>query len=210
VEQKLSVEAPAPSATKYPISIGEGPGAYQYAGSVLKWTFDDPFVSEESYRERHLPTAIQQAIRFEHNFAHVIHKLCIQFGAPFTKRTKDKSAEFVIYALPGEVYWDDGSYQKMIFEIIYNPRTKKIFHTGAKETSPSKVMQRYAEQECFYEEIIEEGMVCEDRPGQPSGLPDDGSRITQFSLNSPEQEDFIEVRDPKSNATCRLYPFPVS
>jgi hypothetical protein len=97
----------------------------------------------------------------------------------------------------------------MIFEIFYNLRTKKVFHAGAKETSPSKVMHRYAEQECFYEEIVEEDMVCEDRPGHPSGLPDDGSRITSFSLDSPDHEPFIEVRDPKYNATCRLYPFPV-
>lgn len=209
LEQKISVEAPAPIAADFPISIGEGPGAYQYAWSVSKWTFDDPFVSEESYRERHLPETVQRAIRFEHNFAHVIHKLCFLFGAPFTKRSDDRSTEFVIYALPGEVYWDDGSYQKMIFEIFYNLRTKKVFHAGAKETSPSKVMHRYAEQECFYEEIVEEDMVCEDRPGHPSGLPDDGSRITSFSLDSPDHEPFIEVRDPKYNATCRLYPFPV-
>lgn len=210
-EHKLSVESPHPvAAVDYPISIDEGPGAYQYAWSVLKWTFDNPLASEESYTKHHFSETIQQAIRFEHNFAHVIHKLCFLFGAPFFKHTDDKSTEFVIYALPGEVYWDDGSYQKMIFEIIYNPRTKKVFHAGAKETSPSKVMQRYAEQECFYEEIVEEGMVCEERPDLPSGLPDDGSRVTQFSLNSPEHEDFIEVRDPKFNATCRLYPFPVT
>ena len=202
------VAKPTPSA---PISIGEGPGPYKYAWSVRKWTLSDPFASEPSYRDLPISEEVRKNMRFEHNFAHVIHKVCLLFGAPFKKRSDGKSSEFTIYALPGEVYWDNRSYKKMIFEIIYNTKTKMIFHAGAKEKSPLQVIQRYQEQGCFYEEIVEDDMVCKDRSDTDRLLPDDGSRVTDFSFGGEDSGSapFIEVRDEKFKATCRLYPFPV-
>ena len=148
---------------------------------------------------------MQNNIRFEHDFAHVIHKLCFVFGAPFVQH----SSSNIIYALPGEVYWDDGSYKKMIFEIIYDAKTQTIFHAGAKEKSPLQVVQRYQEQGCFYDGLEDEEIVI-DTTDPKQTLPDDGSRITSFSLEDRSNVSaFIEVRDEKYKATCRLYPFPV-
>ena len=196
-------QTPPPPAL--PIAVGDGPAPYQYAWSVRKWTFSDPFVSEPSYRDRALSKEVQNNIRFEHDFAHVIHKLCFVFGAPFVQH----SSSNIIYALPGEVYWDDGSYKKMIFEIIYDAKTQTIFHAGAKEKSPLQVVQRYQEQGCFYDGLEDEEIVI-DTTDPKQTLPDDGSRITSFSLEDRSNVSaFIEVRDEKYKATCRLYPFPV-
>jgi hypothetical protein len=197
---------PAPEPSSNPIiRIGDGPANYQYAWSVQRWTFANPFESDPVYCEKNLSPQRRQEILFEHNFGHVVHKLCRLFGAQF----QNKEVGVITYVLPGEVQWDNGDYEKVVFEICYNPKTKKVFHAFATIKSPLQLIARYAERQAFRSEETEQALHLEEQPGQSesSSLPDDGSRITDFSLEG--EEDFFQVRDPKYQATLTLYQFPL-
>ena len=211
-EEVALVEDPEVVA-RFPIQIGEGPGNFRYNWSVLKWTFDNPFVTDASYRDCNFSPEVRAAILLEHNFAHVIHKLCIFFGARYEKKSDEGVVESVTYVLPGEGYWDEAKYEKMIFEICINPTTKKIFHAYATNRTPFQLVQRYARNRCFREDAAEDIPEAEGEDAQrlTDLLPDDGSRVTDFHLNTGHEdgEEFFEVRDPKFCVTYKLYRFPV-
>lgn len=176
----------------------------------MQWTLDNPFISVPKYREPQYSEQVQQEILWEHNFAHVIHKLCILFGKRFERKDSPPEPPAVFYVLPGEGYWDNSRYEKVIFEIGYNPKAKKIFHAFAAPLSPLQLAQRYIEDKCFPEQYQGEGSEVQEAPREMRDiLPDDGSWVDDFFFNGQDDgEEYITVRDPKNKVTFKLHRFP--
>ena len=199
---------PAASSPLYGIAVrvGDGPNVERtYTDHAGRWAVRglDVF-SDPEYRQQKLSKEYKENILLYHSFGRALVEVVITLGKHFVKK---KTGGFICesFTLPGEIIKPDGGYEKVVFTVSLDGRSKSVIHMYATRKTPVMLVQEYAKDGFFAADEDEILKMLQGRGSQVSKksytLPDDESRVTEVS------DEFVSVVQ-KDGVVLNVYPFP--